>query len=162
MNKAETYIKGVNDGDIIVGRTIRLVCKNHLIDLKAQKKRDFKFHFSEKHALAAIRAFETQRLALGDKTDEPFILMQWQAAILWMAYGWRRKKDDLRRYTKVYIKVARGNAKTEFLAGVGNLAFLFESEKDPQIYWVATKKGQAKIGFDRQKKPCLNACAATL
>jgi phage terminase large subunit-like protein len=77
--------------------------------------------------------------------------MPWQAAILYLAYGWRRKKDHKRRFVKVYIKVARGNAKTEFLAGVGNIGFFFESEKDPQIYWVATKKAQAAIGFGRQK-----------
>jgi phage terminase large subunit-like protein len=151
MNKAENYIQQVSKGQITVGKYIRAVYNNHLFDLKESKKRTYEFYFSEKHANAAIEAFELQRLALGEKTDEPFILMPWMAAILWLLYGWRSKADGLRRYTKMYIKVARGNAKTEFLAGIGNLAFLCESEPDPQIYWVATKKAQAKIGFDRQK-----------
>ncbi len=150
-NKAEIYLQQAANDSITVGKYIRLVAKSHLNSLKQQTKRDFRYYFDRDKAEAAISAFETQRLALGDKTDMPFDLMPWQAAILWMAYGWRRKVDGMRRYSKVYIKVARGNAKTEFLAGVGNLAFLFESEADPQIYWVATKKAQAKIGFDRQK-----------
>ena len=149
--RAEKYIEQVEKGQIIVGEYIKLAIKRHLSDLKKAKKRDFPYFFSPTHAQGAIEAFELQRLAFGEHTDEPFVLMDWQACILYMAYGWRRKSDHRRRFVKVYIKVARGNAKTEFLAGVGNLGFYFESEKDPQIYWVATKKEQAKIGFGRQK-----------
>lgn len=149
--RAETYIQQVRDGKVIVGKLIRLAIDRHLSDLKRAKKRDFPYFFSPTHAAQAIEAFELQRLAFGERTDEPFVLMPWQACILYMAYGWRRKDNHRRRFVKVYIKVARGNAKTEFLAGVGNLGFFFEKEKDPQIYWVATKKDQAKIGFGRQK-----------
>lgn len=149
--RAETYIKDVQEGRVIVGEYIRKAIRRHIKDLKKTKKRDFPYFFSPTHAQGAIEAFELQRLAFGEHTDEPFVLMPWQASILYMAYGWRRKDDHRRRFKKVYIKVARGNAKTEFLAGVGNLGFFFESEKDPQIYWVATKKDQAKIGFGRQK-----------
>jgi phage terminase large subunit-like protein len=149
--RAEKYIEQVEKGQIIVGEYIKLAIKRHLSDLKKAKKRDFPYFFSPTHAQGAIEAFELQRLAFGEHTDEPFVLMPWQACILYMAYGWRRKDNHRRRFVKVYIKVARGNAKTEFLAGVGNLGFYFESEKDPQIYWVATKKEQAKIGFGRQK-----------
>lgn len=149
--RAEKYIKDVQDGKIIVGKWIQLAIKRHLNDLKKAKKRSFPYFFSPTHARQAIEAFELQRLAFGQHTDEPFILMSWQCCILYMAYGWRRKSDHRRRFVKVYIKVARGNAKTEFLAGIGNIGFFFESEKDPQIYWVATKKDQAKIGFGRQK-----------
>ena len=149
--RAEKYIEQVKKGDIIVCKWIQKAIQRHLDDLKKAKKKDFPYFFSLTHAQNAIEAFELQRLAFGEHTDEPFVLMPWQACILYMAYGWRRKADHRRRFVKVYIKVARGNAKTEFLAGVGNIGFFFESEKDPQIYWVATKKDQAKIGFGRQK-----------
>lgn len=149
--RAETYMKQVQEGSSIVGKWIKKAVQRHHSDLKAAKRRDFPYFFSHTHAAQAIEAFELQRLAFGQHTDEPFVLMPWQAWILYMAYGWRKKSDKTRRFVKVYIKVARGNAKTEFLAGVGNIGFFFESEKDPQIYWVATKKDQAKIGFGRQK-----------
>lgn len=149
--RADKYIEQVKKGDIIVCKWIQKAIQRHLDDLKKAKKKDFPYFFSPTHAQNAIEAFELQRLAFGEHTDEPFVLMPWQACILYLAYGWRRKADHRRRFVKVYIKVARGNAKTEFLAGVGNIGFFFESEKDPQIYWVATKKDQAKIGFGRQK-----------
>jgi len=150
-NKAEMYMEQVMNGEAIVGRWIKLAIQRHLRDLKKSRRKNFPYFFSEEKAESAVEAFELQRLALGEKSGQPFELMAWQAWVLHLAYGWRRKSDGLRRYTKVFIKVARGNAKTEFLAGVGNLGFFFEGEQDPQIYWVATKKDQAKIGFLRQK-----------
>lgn len=149
--RAEDYIAGVKSGDIIVGKTIKQAIARHLVDLKRAKKRDFPYYFDLNSAQKVIEAFELQRLAFGDLVEMPFVLMPWQACILYMAYGWRRKDNAQRRFVKCYIKVARGNAKTEFLAGVGNIGFFFENVRDPQIFWVATKKEQAKVGFKRQK-----------
>jgi phage terminase large subunit-like protein len=78
--------------------------------------------------------------------------MPWQAFATYCAYGWVRKSDRKRRFNKIYIKVARKNAKTEYLAGIGKIGFIFDGEQDPEIYWFATKKDQAKIGWDRQKE----------
>ncbi len=150
-SKAEQYLNGVLTGAITAGKYIRLAAKRYFDDLKKQTDPAFPYYFDEKSAQGAINSFELQRLALGDKSDDPFILMPWQASILWQAYGWKRKDNNRRRFVKAYIKVARGNAKTEFLAGVGNLGFLFEGENDPQVFWAATKKAQAAIGFERQK-----------
>lgn len=144
-------MKAVQRGKIPAGQWIKLAVQRHFDDLRRAKKRSFKYYFDEERAANAVQAFEFQRLAEGDLAGEPFELMPWQAWVLYLAYGWRRRDSGLRRFSKVYIKVARGNAKTEFLAGVGNLAFFFEGVRDPQIFWAATKKDQAKIGFGRQK-----------
>lgn len=87
--RAETYIQQVLKGEIVTGKWIKLAVKRHLDDLKKAKKRDFPYFFSETHARNAIEAFELQRLAFGEHTDEPFVLMAWQACILYLAYGWR-------------------------------------------------------------------------
>jgi len=150
--RAEQYIKDVNTGKQRVGKYIRLAIKRHLDDLKKSKKKDFPYFFSPTHAQGAIDSVEVQKLAYGEKSGEPFILMPWQATILYLAYGWRRKSNQSRRFLKAYIKVPRGNAKTEFLAAVGNIGFFFEDVKDPQIWWVSSTVTQSKIGFSRQKE----------
>lgn len=150
--RAERYIDGVLKGKIIVGDSIKKAVKRHLEDLKKSKKTDYPYYFSPAHAAGAIEAVEVQKLAYGEKAGEPFVLMDWQAWILYMAYGWRRKSDGSRRFLKAYIKVARGNAKTEFLAAVGNIGFFFENVKDPQIWWVSSTVTQSMIGFSRQKE----------
>lgn len=151
MERAEGYIKGVKSGKIVAGKWIKLAINRHLADLKRAKKKDFPYFFSQEHAEHAIGVFGVLKLAKGKKSGQPFDLMPWQACILYMLYGWRRKSNGLRRFRKLYCKVARGNAKTEFLAGIGTIGFLFEGEKDSEVYWVATKKDQAKIGWGRQK-----------
>lgn len=150
--RAEAYIEGVSKGKIVVGKWIKLAVKRHLEDLKKSKKTDFPYYFSKDHAQGAIEAVEVQRLAYGEKAGEPFVLMDWQAWILYMAYGWRRKSNHSRRFLKAYVKVARGNAKTEFLAAVGNIGFFFENVKDPQVWWVSSTVSQSMIGFGRQKE----------
>lgn len=150
--RAEKYIQDVEKGRILVGQSIKKAIRRHLDDLKKSRRRDYPYFFSPTHAAGAIQAVEVQRLAYGEKAGEPFVLMPWQACILYMAYGWRRKADHSRRFLKAYIKVPRGNAKTEFLAAVGNIGFFFEAVKDPQIWWVSNTVTQSQIGFNRQKE----------
>lgn len=151
-HRAEKYISDIQNRRLSVPNDIRKAIKRHLDDLKKSRKTDYPYYFSPTHAKGAIEAVEVQRLAYGEKAGEPFVLMPWQATILYMAYGWRKKKDHSRRFQKAYIKVPRGNAKTEFLAAVGNIGFFFENVKDPQIWWVSSTVTQSQIGFTRQKE----------
>lgn len=149
--RAITYIKQTLDGTLTVPIWVKLAVKRHLNDLKRSKKKDYPYFFSPTHAAAAIEACELQRLAFGKYNGQPVVLQDWQAFVIYCIYGWRRKRGHERRFVKALIKVARGNAKTELAAMVANLGLIFEPESDPQVFWVATKKDQSKIGFDRQR-----------
>lgn len=150
--KGELYLSDVRDGKVVCGKWIKLVVERHYADLEQTSSADFPYYFDATRAARAVDLFQCQRLALGESSGKPFILMPWQAAIVTLLYGWRAKETHLRRFKKVYIKVARGNAKTEFLAGIGNMAFIFEGIKDAQVFWAATKREQAKIGYLRQRR----------
>lgn len=150
--RAEQYIDDVRNGRILVGKDIKKAVKRHLDDLKKTRAKDYPYYFSATHALGAIEAVEVQRFAYGERSGDPFVLQPWQAFILYLAYGWRRKKDNSRRFLKAYIKIARGNGKTELLAAIGNIGFFFEDVRDPQIWWVSSTVTQSMIGFGRQKE----------
>lgn len=149
--RALAYIDGVQKGTITIGKTIKKVVKRHLDDLKKARKTDFPYYFSPEYAQAAIDCVEVQRFAYEAKAGQPFIMEPWQVFIIYLAYGWRRKKDNSRRFMKVYVKIARGNGKTELLAAVGNIGFFFEQVNDPQVWWVSSTVTQSQIGFGRQK-----------
>lgn len=151
VERAIKYLADTQSGKLAVNAWIKKAIASHYADLARQRRKDFAFKFSPQHAEHVINFFGVLKLAKGNLAGEPFDLMPWQAAILYLAYGWREKSSGRRRYKKVIIKVPRGNAKTEFLAGVGNYGFLAEGEGDPEIYWVATKKKQASIGWRRQR-----------
>lgn len=152
MNKAQQYIEGVLGGDIVTGKYIRSAVQRHVDDIERSKSDEFEYTFNEKLGQWYLDKFKVFRHGKGKWRGQPFNLMPWQAFAVYSAYGWERKSDKKRRFKKVYIKVARKNAKTEFLAAIGNIGFLFDGAVDPEIYWFATKKDQAKIGWDRQQQ----------
>lgn len=150
MQKALQYIDDVKAGHVKTGRYIKLLIDRHLSDLKKSKEKAFPYYFDYDEAAHAVNAFSLFRLPTSNGGNAPFILMPYQECILFMAYGWRKKKNSRKRFRRVYLKVARGNAKTEFLVGVGTYEFAFSDVDNPEVFWIATKKDQAKIGWKRQ------------
>lgn len=152
MSKWEKYIEDVLKGAIPAGKYIKKVLKRHIDDRKKERKSEFQYFFSPEHAQHAIDCFSVLKLPKGNTANQPFVLMPFQETILALAYGWRRKDNGLRRFRRIYLKVARGNAKTEFLVGIGTYGHVFDGEPNPEIFWIATKSAQAKVGWDRQVK----------
>lgn len=152
MSNWEAYISDVLSGKIIAGKYIKKVLKRHVEERKKEKQQDFPFYFDEQKAAHVIGCFSVLKLPKGNVANQPFKLMPFQETILALSYGWRRKDNHFRRFRRIYLKVARGNAKTEFLVGVGTYGHVFDGEPNPEIFWIATKSAQAKVGWDRQAK----------
>ena len=157
IHKAQEYIAGIETGQILACKWIKLAVKRHLNDLKRQKTEAFPYYFDEEQAERTLNLFQFFKFSKGAYAGKPFDIMPWFAAIVYIFYGWR-KPDGGRKFRKVYIKVGRGNAKTENLVVIGNIAFLFDGVPDSEIYWAATKRDQSKIGWDRQRKSLQQLC----
>jgi phage terminase large subunit-like protein len=71
--------------------------------------------------------------------------------IFQQTFGWIKKSDGLRRVRKVYVQVAKKNAKST-LCGILSAFHLFADEriKTPKIFTMANNEEQAKI--------CVNIC----
>ncbi len=151
MTMYDSYIHKVVSGEIIAGETIKQAVDRHLNDLKLSKKRNYKFYFDEKIANTAIKIMQIMPLT-SSRDYQGFPLQEWQAFIVAMLHGWRHKKTKVRRFKKAYIKVARKNGKTEFLAALANVEFLIFPKETGEVFWAATKRDQAKIGWERQKR----------
>ena len=150
--RAKRYITYCTNESNPVSSWIRKNVRMYLADMERVDDPDFPFYFDEDAADHVIGVFENLQFSLGKWSQKNFDLDDWQLFILWCAYGWKNKADKMRRYNQIYIKVARKNGKTEFLSGIGIYGQFFDPyEKDAQIYWFATKKEQAAIGFSRQK-----------
>lgn len=151
-NPALSYIDDVEQGREVVGDDIRRAVARHTGWMKNQHRKDFPYFFDEDKAGKAITLFSRLRHGKGQWNGKPYQLMPWQAFIIWTVYGWYHKSDRARRLARtVYVKVARKNAKTEWLSGIGIIGFAVDNEPDAEVYWVATKKDQARIGWKRQK-----------
>ena len=147
MNKlVQKYIDSVQSGQRIAGKWEKLAIDRFLNDLERDE-----FYFDDQYVDWLIALFHKFRFTKGKWKGRFFEIEPFQAFILANAYGFKRKKDNLRRFNKIYKKIARKNGKTEFLAAVANFGLIFDKENSPEIYWAATKRDQAKIGWRRQK-----------
>lgn len=149
MNIAQHYIDSVLSGKTVVSEWVRRAVERHINDLDNAEERGM--YFDEAAALRAIQAARLVPHAKGRWQGKPFDVQGWQAFILYCVYGWKWLETDTRRFNKVYIKVARKNGKTEFLAAIGVIGMTIDKIPGGEQYWAATKYAQAAIGWERQK-----------
>jgi len=105
------YVSGVIDGEITVGRYVRLAVERHLKDVERQGTEEFPYTFDEHAAGQAIAAFPALfRHTIGTYAGTPFELAPWQAFIVGSIWGWK-DANRLRRFRRAYVTLARKNGK---------------------------------------------------
>lgn len=100
------------------------------------------YHFDEIEASKVIW-FVEHYISLPD-IDKPYVLPDWQKAILALLWGWRAA-DGTRRYREAFIFVARGNAKSVLCSAILLYSLLTGQAKGSEIVCVAGDKDQARI-----------------
>lgn len=128
----------------------RLAAKRHLEDLK-RARAGWDFEFDPWHA-ADVCDFIEKLPHVDGVWDTPNIhLESVQVFILAVIFGWRRRDDGGRRFTYVYIEVARKFGKSTLTAGVALYCLCCENEPGPQIIVGATTGEQAGKVFKPAK-----------
>ena len=141
------YSEDVLAGVIPSGQYIKGACKRFLDDLETQDERPW--YYSQETADRAVAFFESVlTLSGGALEGAPFFLFDWQEFVVRNIYGWLRKKDDTRRFRKVYIETGKGSGKSPLVAGMGIRAICGDNENRAQGYILAKMKDQAKVTFD--------------
>lgn len=131
---------------------VRLAAQRHLADLKRQRRKACSYTFDEWHGNDVCDFIEKMPHVEGT-WDEPTIRLEPpQVFILVCVFGWRRKSDGTRRFTTVYIEMARKAAKSTLTAGVCHYCLSCEGELGPQIIIGATTREQADKVFAPAKK----------
>jgi phage terminase large subunit-like protein len=144
------YALDVVHSKLVASKYTRKACERYLTDLDTAEERGLEFR--PKTAQAYITFFQRAiRHTVGEWDGKPFDPLPWQKFILWNLYGWFRE-DGTRRFNYAYITVARKNGKTTLMAGAALAALFFDQEKAAEVYFAATKKDQAKIGFDEAQR----------
>ena len=147
---AHVYALDVVTGKIIAPKYVLKSCERYLTDLDTGEERGLEF--KPNVAGAYIQFFSKAiRHTVGEWDGMPFDPLPWQQFILWNLYGWFRE-DGTRRFNYAYITVARKNGKTTLMSGCALAALVFDQEKSAEVYFAATKKDQAKIGFDEAQR----------
>ena len=143
------YIDDVLTGKQPACKKLKLAVKRHQNDLKRAESGNFPYYFDDKKAQTAIMLFCQLVHFKGKLAGTKLKPEPWQQFIIANIYGWRRRDNNLRRFRKVYIQIARKNGKTFLSAGVAIYDLL--TENGAEVYSAATKKDQARICFEDAK-----------
>lgn len=139
-----SYAEKVVNGEIPAAAPLRAACERALNDLKVE---DSPYYYCEKSADRVIQFFKFLKHIKGPLAGESFVLADWQCFIVGQLYGWKRKKDDLRRFRTAYVEVPRKSGKSTLCSGLSLYHLLADGEQGAEVYAAATTKDQAKIVF---------------
>ena len=159
IDYVDDYIKAVESGELKVGRKIKLAIQRHKTDLEKSKDPDYPYYYDSKEALLPVQFIE---MLPDPKSRKPNKLAKFQKFIIGMIYGWRKKKNNTRRFTKAYISVARKNGKSLLVSGIALYELMMGKNPSAsrQVYSAANTKDQARIVFNMVKTQ-LNALRST-
>jgi phage terminase large subunit-like protein len=130
---------------------VRLAAQRHLDDLKRAGK-GWAYRFDVWRANDVCDFIEKLPHVEGTWATPTLTLEPAQIFILSVVFGWRRVNDGLRRFSTVYIEMARKGAKSTLTSGVALYCLCCEGEVGPQVVIGATTGEQAGKVFNPAKK----------
>ncbi len=145
---AEAYARDVIAGRTVACKWVKLACRRHLNDLKhARKGKAWGYYFDRWHADDVCDFIEKLPHWEGQWKTATIFLEPAQVFILTTIFGWRRWEDGGRRFSVVYIEMARKGAKSTLTAGVSLYCLCCENEPGAQVIIGATTGAQAQKVF---------------
>lgn len=148
---AEAWARDVVEGRIVACRYVKQACGRHLLDL-GRAEAGWEFYFDPWHGDDVCDFIEKLEHVEGVWETPEIRLEPPQIFILVTVFGWRRVEDGGRRFSSVYIEMARKGAKSTLTAGVALYCLCCEGEVGPQILIGATTGAQALKVFAPAQK----------
>ncbi len=133
-------------------RWVRLAAARHIADLKRAALKTSDIYFDPWEANNACDFIEKLPHVEGSWDSPTLELDEAQVFIVASIFGWRRKIDGRRRFTRAYLEMARKNAKSTLTAGIALYCLCCEGELGPQIIIGATTGAQAQKVFKPAKE----------
>lgn len=147
------YCGDVLEGRRLASQTEKGACRRFLTDFEsAQNNADYPYRFSFAKAAKVIDFIQALPHVKGHwvhkRGKESLIKLEsWQKFIIANIFGFVRKADNLRRFSKVFIEVPRKNGKSVLAAGIGLYMLCADGEAGAEIYCGAGSLKQANEVF---------------
>lgn len=150
IDHVQKYINEVENGNILVCEKIQMAIDRHKKDIERSKRDDFPYYYEPKYTQNIVKFIS---MLPDPKSGKPNKLALFQKFILGMLWGWRRKKDNTKRFRKAYLSLARKQGKSLIVSGIALYCLIYERNprQARQIYATANKRDQAKIVFTMVK-----------
>lgn len=143
------YAADVVEGRQVVGHYVRRAVEIFMDDLTRD---DWEWKFD---AVEASRWIDFVgkfcKHTRGEWAGKPFLLSPWQQFFVAQLFGWRNA-DGVRRFRTCYLYVARKSGKTQLAAAIAIAQMVLDNDAAGEYAFAATKRDQARIGFDEVRR----------
>ena len=153
----ESYVESIQSGEKPACRTVKAAVKRYLDDLERAKTKDFLYEFNRQKANYFLTFARFNNFVEGSVAGQKVRFEPWQAFIYWNIYGWVRKDNGKRRFTRSFVAVPRKNNKTTLSSVQCNYHLFADGEKGAQVFLGASSREQAMIGFSHARKMILES-----
>ena len=139
------YAQDVVSGKITACKWIRLACQRHLDDLDWQDDDNYKFRFDVDAGSVVCQFVELMPHTKGKwaASKLKLVMEPWQVFMTMSFFGWKRKRDNTRRFRKFFLLVPRKNGKSAWAAAIGLYMLVADGEYGAEVYSGATTEKQA-------------------
>lgn len=148
----KNYAKKCISGEIISCKKHKWACERFLRDAeKFETDPEYPYYWNEEAAQSIVDWFALLRHSKGILAGKPILLTEWQRFRICQLYGWRKKKNGMRRFKKAFTEVARKNAKSQEEAGIALYEISVTATKNREVcevYTAGVKRDQSKIVFN--------------
>ena len=162
MNYPKQYLEAIQSGEEVVSDKVRKVYERE-VGWMSEPPEDFPFYFDEAEGLRHIEFIQRFcKHSKGRFSGKPVVLELFQKAKIQLAFGWRWKETDFRRFREVFDLRGRKCGKSTETAAVEWDMLINDKEQGPEVYCTANKKDQADIIYQecvnmRLQSPALKA-----
>jgi phage terminase large subunit-like protein len=146
---AQKFMDDIISGERPANEYIKKAVQRHFADLDNLSDQ---FYFDKNEASRIEKIIGLMKHSGGIYRGKEFQLLEWQSFVINMLFGWRRKSDDTRRFTKSYIEIPKKNGKSEFAGAIGLLGAFFSGLGGVEVYSAANKLDQAAICWNAAKE----------
>ena len=140
------YSIDVIEGNIVACKKHIQVCQRFINDLNKVKNTDYEYYFDIDELYKFYKWSNMFKHRAGVLKGQRIDLVADQLFIVGNIFCWKNKKTHLRRFRKVYIQLARKNAKSQLLSVIASYeAFL--SDEQAEVYLAGWDKEQSSIVY---------------
>lgn len=152
VNKANKYARDVISGKILACKWVKLACQRQIDDLKKWPGKTGSYYFDKSAAEHKCKFLEMLPHVRGKLAGTLLTLEPWQCFIETTVWGWKKTKDDSRRFTEAYEEVPRKQGKSFRMAGNGLYVIGPERKAGAEVFCGATTQDQAWTVFRPAKQ----------
>lgn len=154
---AKKYAEDILSGAIPAAIQTKQACQRHLDDLsESLSNENYPYIFNP------VLERDGKRYRPGDRVcsfieklkhtkgawkGRSISLEPWQVFCICVPFGWIRNDNLFRRFTEIYLEIARKNGKSIIAAAIGLYMLLFDGEGGAEVYSGAASQKQAREVF---------------